>query len=478
MTLTEVAFELGDVRHPLCRVTKAHAGHAVYRIADTGELTRRHRGHVTWHGGPEGAAELVRDLRASRPDAQLEVLHQGSSRSSIAIDATLDAAAGGIAAVPGVLAQHKMVAAFDPVIAREGQLRVRFVVPRVLETPEVLRALQDVQRSCGFSDFRVQRISRISVAAHVESARRSLPPEQESLLALAASMGYYATPKIVTLEEIARSVGLSISPVHKRLKAAEEAIVAQYVGHDAPGSPRRRSRAVQARVEPTSPWELQMRVRGDVGPARALAGVPNARASLHVLSADAVRGQLSLLVVQADAQTQEKLLASLPSQPEVTDAEVVDRSDAHVAIRLVARDRGAYSLSYFHETWGHDACLRSVGFENGEAHLRALLLRPHSADRLQQRLAETARAGSWVDWDVTSVRSLADAGPPPAWPDPLTPRQLEVLRVAHALGYYRTPRTCTLEHVAGTLGVSANAIHKNLVLAESKLIAAYLASGS
>ena len=479
MTFTEVVFELADPRQPLSRLTRApFKGHAVHRIVESGELTRRHRAHVAYHGSADGVNELVRELRGVRPEPQVEVLHQAQDEVSLLLEAPSDASdSAGLGAIVPALAQHGLHALIDPIVAVEGKLRVRVVIPRHVEVQEMLRALQDVQRAVGFAEFRTQRIAPLDPSAHVECARRSLPAEQEALLALAASMGYYETPKVVTLEEISRAVGLSISPVHKRLKAAEETIVGQHVARAPVETPRRRSRASATRAEPTSPWEIQLRVRGDIGPASARAQSPGARASQQIVSADGARGQVSYLVVAAPEEAHDKLVASIADRPEVVGSTLISRTPTHAALRLHTRDRGAYAMSWWCDTWGADAALRSVVYDGGEAHVRAILTRPVGWEKVQQRLQECARAGGFTEWDVSSVRTLSNGSPPPTWPEPLTQRQLEVLRVAHALGYYRTPRECTLESVAGTLGVSANAIHKNLVLAESKLIAAYLAGG-
>lgn len=479
MTFTEVAFELADPVHPLCRFTAGSKGHAIYRVLDAGEFSRRHRAHLSLHAPTPLAAGFVEELRGARPETRLEVLDADAMRTSVALDAPLeDPAAGlGLAPLPSLLQSDGLHGLLDPIVASDGRLKVRLVVPRRAEAQELLRTLQDAQRACGFSDFRIARIAPLAPSAHIELARRALPPEQEALLALAASMGYYASPKSVTLEGIARSVGLSISPVHKRLKAAEETIVAQHVSHALPPRAPRRSRVAATRADPNGPWELRLRVRGDIGPSAAIAQVPGARASLHLLSSDGGRVQSSILVLLAPDDAQEKLLAAIEDRAEVAAREVVERSPHHAVCRLTTRDRGPYALGWWCEAWGTDAALRSVVLLGGEAHIRALLTRAHTPERLAERLDACARAAGWIEWELVSYRSLAQGGPPPSWPAPLTQRQLEVLRVAHALGYYRTPRGCTLEHVARTLGVSANAVHKNLVLAESKLITAYLASG-
>jgi predicted DNA binding protein len=52
----------------------------------------------------------------------------------------------------------------------------------------------------------------------------------------------------------------------------------------------------------------------------------------------------------------------------------------------------------------------------------------------------------------------------------LTPRQVEVLKMAIAMGYYSDPRACTLEELATAFGVSKAAVHKRLQTAENALI--------
>ena len=171
---------------------------------------------------------------------------------------------------------------------------------------------------------------------------------------------------------------------------------------------------------------------------------------------------------------QAKLVSSIEGRSEVAHVHIVGRERSCVVARIEARGRMGYGFSWWSEVWAGDATLRPILFEGQDVILRILVSRPHTQERLQSRLAESASAGHWVEHEVLQARPLGSLAAPPQVAEPLTSRQLEVLRVAHALGYYQTPRGTTLEGIAKTLGVSANAIHKNLVLAESKIIACYL----
>jgi hypothetical protein len=214
-----------------------------------------------------------------------------------------------------------------------------------------------------------------------------------------------------------------------------------------------------------------------MGPAGFAASFPEASLILLPVSEERETGVVRHLVAAImpdDLHT--KLLSSLEGRPEVAHVHVVGRERTCLVARIEARGRTGYGFSWWNEVWGGDAVLRPILFEGQEAILRILVSRPHSEEKLQARLAECARAGHWIEHEVLHARPLGDQGAPPEVTEPLTSRQLEVMRVAHALGYYQTPRGTTLEGIAKTLGVSANAIHKNLVLAESKIISGYLAA--
>ena len=484
VSFTEIVFEVADDRYPLCRLTKPpFNAFAIYRLVDDGRSSKCYRVHVSYHGPTENAAELVRDMAALRPEDEVEVTFQRQGYVSLSIASPIDEAKAsprGFVAAAAILQTFGVDTLLEPVIFTQGRARARFIVPRPLDTQDALRSLQEIQRVCGFAGFRVLRTTTVDAGSHLDLARRILPAEQEELLRLAAAMGYYDTPKRATLEQVAGRVGLSISPVHKRLKAAEEALVAAHVlpsGREAAGAGRRRREG--RHFDDTQPWEITVRVHAPrMGPAAFIAQTPGAQALLNVLSEDRATGTVSLLLnalVSEDYQA--KLLSSLEDRPEILERQILARERSHVSIRLTTRGRSGYGFSWWTEAWGGDACLRPIVFDEAGATMRVLLLRPHTEEAFLRKLDEAGRFADWESHEVVSVRPLGASLPPPSASDPLTQRQLEVLRVAHALGYYQTPRICTLEQVANTLGVSANAIHKNLVLAESKLISAYLAAG-
>jgi hypothetical protein len=55
----------------------------------------------------------------------------------------------------------------------------------------------------------------------------------------------------------------------------------------------------------------------------------------------------------------------------------------------------------------------------------------------------------------------------------LTPKQVEIVKMGLALGFYDNPRRCNLENLAGVFGISKAAAHNRLKAAERKILSGY-----
>lgn len=488
MSFTEIVFEVGDDRYPLCRATASpSSSNAILRVLDSGRASGHFRTIITYYGTEAEVAQLPRDLRAYRTGGDVEVLSTAPGLVSLRTDAPTQDPAAPTVRLLGVLRLLDSFGAdtiVEPFLFRRGRIRARVLVPRRLDAQRVLSTLQDVQRSSGFTDFRVVRVTPMAASRYVDLLRRILTAEQEELLRLAASMGYYDMPKGSTLDEIAQRVGLSVSPVHKRLKTIEELLVSAHVeGTSAIAAPPRRRRALAREAVPipaTAPCEIALRVRW---PATSISKftstVPGSRVLIQYLGHEPGTHPMLLLIVLAPEADYERLLATFKARPDVVGIETVDRDRSHcsVKVKLKLATEAGTTFPWWSEVWGQDAISRPFVFEGEDVAVRMLLMRPMPEQEIRQRIERAAKLGGWEEHEIVAARSPDELRIPDAPAEPPTSRQEEVLKIAHALGYYRTPRACTLEHVASTLGVSANAIHKNLSSAESKVIASYLSAG-
>ncbi|HWH09416.1 MAG TPA: helix-turn-helix domain-containing protein, partial [Candidatus Thermoplasmatota archaeon] len=406
MTFTEIVFEVGDERYPLCRMTAAPSqSSAVLRVVDPGKASGRFRTLITFYGTPEEAEDLPRQLRAYRQGGDLEVVHAAPGVVSLRTDSsTLDAGSG---AGVRLLAVLRLLQAFgpdvmlEPFLFRRGRIRARVLVPRRVETPRVLLALQEVQRSSGFADFRVVRVNQLQAQRYVDLLRRILTPEQEELLRLAASMGYYDSPKGSTLEQIAARVGLSVSPVHKRLKTIEETLVSAHVepSRAVQGVRRRRRRADPA-FPAIAPLDVALRVRWSQSRlAQFTAAVPGSRALLQVLDVSPqARTTVFLLVLLAPEAEHARFLKEFEERPDVVAVETVEKDRAHASVKVTMRlsgRAGAPTFPFWEEAWGVDALPRPFVFEGGEVTVRFLLMRPLDEAVVRERLAACGKLAGW-----------------------------------------------------------------------------------
>lgn len=494
MTFTDVVFEIRDPRDPLCKLTdRAGTAYGILRLTEPGRSSGAYRTLVTFCGSQPDTVELLRDLNASPHHEELEVLSVTPNASSVRV--SLRPSHHHHHAHPPFLpiAQlHEVFGPdtiFEPILFRNGRARVRMLLPKLMDTQRVLLALRELQRACGWNEFRVIRVANLDPARYVDSLRRVLTPEQEDILRLAVSLGYYDIPKRATLETIANAMGLSVSPVHKRLKAIEGILMTSRIEPSVVDRPdfRRRPRRGTVLPKPAPLLDIALRVRCSRFALNSFVSrTPGSRALFQHLNADRATGEATALVVAlAGEDLYAKLVSDLEGNPDLRRLEIVGRDREHVAVKVrVAlpspmQRNFANPYTWFPDIFERDLLLKPVLADGQDLYVRFLLLRPHSQDELLARLDQLAKVGGWEEHEILAVRPFAaeNASAPIPAPERLTPRQDEVLKIAYALGYYRTPRTCTLESVAHTLGVSANAIHKNLAAAELNVITTYLSAG-
>lgn len=481
MALTEVVFEIGDPDHPVSRITRESA-RAVVRFGENGKDGTVATLAVTCGG--ERAASLARDLqalghyddvvlRSLSPQAAVYRLLRRRGRQD----------PPGLVPFERVLELLGANAIMEPVYVERGRWRVRAILPEPADPKRVLAMLGELQDAMRWHDFRALRVAEFRAAAYADSIRRLLLPDEEDLLRLACDLGFYESPKGCTLQDIAARVGLSVSPVHKRLKAVEQRLVQACLD---PAAARRtaarRARTTRAASGSATPAMTEVQVRA-VWPALALttfsARHREADVILQPLGEESGGSSTTLVIAVCEQRDHRDAIDALRARRGIEHVDVMSREQDHLSLKVRWRATGAedpFPSARGLRSLGRDVVLRPFVLEGGEVQVRAVLPGAATEEDVQARVAAVAEEAGWTRFEVVDRRPLASdpalAGPTS---DRLTARQTEILKIAHALGYYRTPRACTLDDVARALGISANAIHKNLTAAEQKIVASYLA---
>lgn len=485
MPLREILFEAAAPHDPVCEVTRSHEDvRAVCRVMDAGLEDGVARCSLTVLGDREVTGSLLKRMRTDPRYPELEVVNLTPYAMVLKVGERVDGdSVNLLAEVWDRFGEDTLI---DPFFIDAGRARVRALVARDLSTRQALQNLRDLQAAAPWEHFRVVRVDEFDPVEHARLLRRVLSPEQENLLRLAVDMGYYATPKGCTLEDIAERVGLTASPVHKRLKRAEQVLVTSHLD---PGSV-----PYPEDVRGTPPWiremtpnpgtmmEVDLRVRWPSFPMARFTASRRTQVVVRPFVQDPRSGEVScLLVVASPEGAHDGFEAEVLDPLDLAEVELLSRDGDHCTYRLRARDDVPWSRSPVPFTrlvrrFGRDAFLHPVVVEGGDVWLSFVVARHLPAGKILERLEEAGGEVGWEGFDLVSVRNVR--GDPAEHPREalreLTPRQREVLEIARALGYYRTPRSCTLEDVARTLGVSGNAVHKNLTAAERKILTSYV----
>lgn len=134
------------------------------------------------------------------------------------------------------------------------------------------------------------------------------------------------------------------------------------------------------------------------------------------------------------------------------------------------RDRRSPEL-FAIENFGDDAIIEPSVIKEGYLHSRIIVTGDVDVQELLERYKDGVEDELWEDFklirmdDFDPQRQIIGS-----FDNDLTPKQLEVIKVAHALGFYDTPRKSTLDDISSIFGISKAAVHNRLQSAERKVI--------
>lgn len=159
--------------------------------------------------------------------------------------------------------------------------------------------------------------------------------------------------------------------------------------------------------------------------------------------------------------------------------EVLADHDDYVSVQAALKldyMRGHNPIKAVLDTFGADCWFHPLLVKDGYLHIS--FVSPNEEGR-ERFMAYTKRMREHVSPDEFRLVHVGPyASPALAQPrEGLTPGQDEVLKMAVALGYYDTPRACTVEDLAEAFGVSKAAAHKRLKAAENKVIKDFAGGG-
>jgi predicted DNA binding protein len=228
MGLTEVVYKIRSQHYPLCAFTERNPGAKVLVSQTSYDPEAKSAKFLVTLVGPEqpmretialfdklfdrhDIARTGKDTASLRCQASLERLRDTNSPAAFAVEYFGDAA---------------MV---QPSVVKQGYYHARLVVAGKVDLAEMLGAYEKGANGGRYDDFKLIRIDDYDPEQQVTGAfSENLTPKQLEVLKTALALGFYNTPRSVTLDDLSNIFGISKAAVHNRLQAAERKVVSKF----------------------------------------------------------------------------------------------------------------------------------------------------------------------------------------------------------------------------------------------------------
>ena len=186
-------------------------------------------GLVTVIGPGPLAAEVLRTFDAvfDRHEVVRQTKDQLSARVTVSA-ATLRATANPLAFALEYFGENLVM---GPALFADGYLNPRFTVTGKVDLSALLVEYEKGVKGGRWTDFKLVRIDDFDPAQQILGAfTENLTQKQLEVIKTALALGFYNTPRDVTLDDLSNIFGISKAAVHNRLQAAERKVIAKFFG--------------------------------------------------------------------------------------------------------------------------------------------------------------------------------------------------------------------------------------------------------
>lgn len=147
-----------------------------------------------------------------------------------------------------------------------------------------------------------------------------------------------------------------------------------------------------------------------------------------------------------------------------------DLTSVEVTNYILPAYRGADPVEMATKMLGRDSFFTPILVVDGYIHIKVVAAPPAAGKNFTELLKRMTAVTHPEDFKLIHTGEFDPLQRLRPRDDAISPRQLEVLKLAVELGYYDDPRKSTLEDIARAFGVSKAAVHKRLLAAETKII--------
>ncbi|MHB8584216.1 MAG: helix-turn-helix domain-containing protein [Thermoplasmatota archaeon] len=230
MVLSEVVFKIQNSSFGPCEYTQRNPDvKAILNQTSWDSRAGQAKAIITILGPEEKVAELARlfeslhdSAETLQTDKAMVVLHVSTSVETLRKTGNPRAFA---------LEYFNDHAIFAPSLLRDGYWHTRLIVANKVDIAAMLAEYEKGVQTSRWTDFKLIRIENFDPDQQVQGPfAENLTPKQMEVIKTALALGFYNTPRDVTLDDLSNIFGISKAAVHNRLQAAERKVIAKFFG--------------------------------------------------------------------------------------------------------------------------------------------------------------------------------------------------------------------------------------------------------
>lgn len=223
-----MVYKIRSDQHLLCQATeKAPDLRVIINPTSWDESTRVCRALVTLVGPDARLADLLREVE--KLFDHVELVRQAKDQATLKTSASLEKLRATSNPISFALEYFGESAVLEPALIRDGHLNMRLIATRKVDLASMLAEYERGVKAGRWSDFKLVRIDEFDPEQQIHGAfTENLTQKQLEVIKTALALGFYNTPRDVTLDDLSNIFGISKAAVHNRLQAAERKVISKF----------------------------------------------------------------------------------------------------------------------------------------------------------------------------------------------------------------------------------------------------------
>lgn len=228
MGFSEVVYKIRSDSSPLCTFTLANPEvKVILNVTSWDADTKLCKAVYTLMGPDEKIGQLAEQL--SPLFDRSEVVARGKDTLVLRTAARLDLLKKTSNPLAFALDYFGESPVLPPALAKEGYVHTRLLLTQKVDLADLLQSYEKGVKEGRWVDFKLVRVDDYDPEQQISGAfTENLTQKQLEVIKTALALGFYNTPRDITLDDLSNIFGISKAAVHNRLQAAERKVIAKF----------------------------------------------------------------------------------------------------------------------------------------------------------------------------------------------------------------------------------------------------------